>query len=99
MIGNMLVVAKNEDSDTLVPQEKKSPGRKSNLSRRSKDQRFGSNGPTPQSKKKQEHFGEIPNIPQKVVEVVQLDVVESYGPTDEVNSQNAKSKKRIVAAK
>ena len=34
-------------------------------------------------KNKADHFGELPSIPKKVVEVVQLDVVESYGPVDE----------------
>ena len=31
----------------------------------------------------------IPDIPRKVVEVVQLDVVESYGPVDQVNYDTA----------
>lgn len=53
---------------------------KSSRSRRSKNpyNSFG-NTPTENHKNKIDHFGEIPMIPRKVVEVVQLDVVESYG--------------------
>ena len=35
--------------------------------------------------KKLESFGEIPEIPRKVVGIVALDVIESYGPIDMVN--------------
>ncbi len=33
----------------------------------------------------------IPKIPQKIVEVVQLDVVESYGPATESAEKDGKS--------
>ncbi len=49
-----------------------------------------------------ELFGEIPDIPKKVVEVVQLDVVESYGPIDDIHNYASEKqeapKRRIVAA-
>lgn len=52
---------------------------KSTRSQRSKKP-YNSFGNTPtENHKKIDHFGEIPIIPRKVVEVVQLDVVESYG--------------------
>ena len=47
-------------------------------------------------------FGDVLNIPKKLVEVVQLDVVESYGPIDDVQNHASADKeapkRRIVAA-
>ena len=102
MLGNMNIVAKNDESDTLVAHKQKSPGKSSSKSKRTKNGRGSLNNSPSSHKKKNEHFGSIPKIPQKVVEVVQLDVVESYGPMDEVNydtaEKEANSNRRIVAA-
>ena len=47
---------------------------------RSNAKPFNSFGVSPNvNHQKVDHFGEIPVIPKKVVEVVQLDIVESYG--------------------
>ena len=41
----------------------------------------------------------MPKIPSKVVEVVQIDVVQSYGNGDEVNYRSAaKDRKPVVVA-
>jgi len=73
MIGNMNLVAKNDESDTLVETYKKSPASGKNSAKNSASRRAAkknSNSPSHLKKKKADHFGSIPKIPQKVVEVV-----------------------------
>ena len=74
MIGNMNLVAKNDESDTLVETHKKSPASGKNSAKNSASRRAAkknnSNSPSHLKKRKADHFGSIPKIPQKVVEVV-----------------------------
>ncbi len=85
----MLVVAKNDKSEAVQGSGKSTNGRSANKSspkdRRSKGLRKSTETPLSYANSKEEHFGKIPTIPKKVVKVIQLDVVESYGPVDEVN--------------
>ena len=43
---------------------------------------------TPVTSRNNSIIGSIPVIPKKVVEVVQLDVIESYGPSAKKDSNN-----------
>lgn len=73
MIGNTNLVAKNDESDTLVETYKKSPASGKNSNKNSASRRAAkknSNSPSQLKKRKADHFGSIPKIPQKVVEVV-----------------------------
>ena len=85
----MLIVAKSDESDNLKVPTSKSPNGRSSKSKRSNGRRE-SNDPISKYNKKRDQFGSIPTIPRKVVEVIQFDVIESYGPVDEINYGTAK---------
>ena len=112
-ISELNTVHENVKKSPSERATKKSPGRHSALaqhssagnsekSRRSKTLRSGSGlGPSPGSARKRhnEHFSQIPDSPEKVV---QLDVIESYGPIDEASYATADGhglKSRVVAAR
>ena len=104
----MRILAKDNDEVVALTLRHES----NNSSRLSKDakKKVSSMGTSPRHRAKMRQVnqeqGIIPEIPTKVVEVVQLDVVETYGPADAFNQdpKSARSNadgsmsKRIVAA-
>ena len=88
-------ILQSQVADSLSP-AKTTPGSRKHSNRRTKDVRNRS-GPVSVS-------GGIPGIPQKVVGIVALDVIESYGPID-MSNPNFKSpdstpaERHIVAVK
>ena len=79
--------------DSLSP-AKTTPGSRKQSNRRTKDQRYRSG---PGSTNGKMNHGEIPGIPQKVVGIVALDVIESYGPVD-MSNPNFKSPEHSTPA-
>ena len=100
-------ILQSQVADSLSP-AKTTPGSRKHSNRRTKDLRNRS-GPGSTIDKIGPGFqkldsGEIPGIPQKIVGIVALDVIESYGPID-MSNPNFKSpdstpaERHIVAVK